>query len=129
MKILVCTDGSNHSRKAVAEAADLAEAIANCEVTVINVYNDMAFNGYIHTYKEEGEKIIAESVKVFSTKNIQVKTLLLGGNPAQTILKVAQEYDMLILGSRGRGGLKTLFLGSVSNAVLKAATRKVLIIK
>jgi nucleotide-binding universal stress UspA family protein len=129
MKILICTDGSYHSKRVVKEAADFTEAIRNCEVTVINVYNDMAFNGYVHTYKEEGEKILAESVKVFAAKNIKVKALLLGGNPIQVILQVAQEYDMLILGSRGRGGLKAMILGSVSNAVLQATNKKVLIIK
>jgi nucleotide-binding universal stress UspA family protein len=52
------------------------------------------------------------------------------GSVADTILSVAAEVDaeVLLLGTRGRGGLKSLFLGSVSHAVLHLAERPVLVV-
>ena len=75
--------------------------------------------------------MLLEAKKFFTEQIIEVKTIFKEGHPAQTIAEVANEegYDMIVIGSRGLGGLKKLFLGSVSNAVLQEATTSVLIVK
>ena len=147
MKILVCSDGSTQSRKAMEKAAKIVGESRNSEVAVIHVFEKKTTYrgvniGYQHMTQEEhdsivkaskiaGEKILAEAAQFFSEKNIPVTNILKGGHPAQIIARVANEegYDMIIIGSKGMGGLNRLFLGSVSNAVLLEAKTDVLVVK
>jgi nucleotide-binding universal stress UspA family protein len=143
MKILACTDGSEHSQKALEKAALLAEGSKNIdEVAVIYVY-DQRHDTYIpytsegsftveemenyqkrmEEQKEERKKILSDASKFFKKKNIKVHTIYKEGHPAYTIVKVAQEegFDIIVIASEGLSGLKKLFLGSVSNAVIQQA--------
>ncbi len=148
MKILVCTDGSEHSQKAIKQASVIAEGCKADEVVIINVYGQTealpfttegitgqqmeAFQKVMEEQKEQRKKILAEAEKIFKEKNIKTRSILKEGNPSNTILKVAQEegFDMVVLGNRGLGGLKKIFLGSVSNAVIQEAENcSVLVVK
>jgi len=140
MKILVCTDGSEHSQKALKQASIIAEGCNVDEVSIIHVHDpsiDTTFPYYegvtaeqmegfrkmIEEHKEERKKILSEALKVFEGKNVKTRTILKEGHPSHTIVNVAHEegFDMIVLGSRGLGGLKKIFLGSVSNAVIQEA--------
>lgn len=144
MKILVCVDGSEHSKKAVEKAAVIAEGCNVNEVTIIHVdEGKMNFStaarggeGYalsvidtdrvkemVEEHKEERNKLLQEALNVFEAKDIKARTMLKEGHPSLTIVKVAaeEEFDMIVIGSRGFGGLKKLFLGSVSNAIVQEA--------
>jgi nucleotide-binding universal stress UspA family protein len=82
--------------------------------------------------KKERNKLLTKSAKFLKENNVKTKTILKEGHPSQTIVNVAKEegFDMIILGSRGLGGLKKFFLGSVSNAVVQEAQNcSVLIVK
>ncbi len=146
MKMLVCTDGSKESIKALKEAAKIAKGCSNVnKVSVIHVYDDKVtlpgvtdgymtredFNKFAESHKEEGKRILSEAERIFAETDIEVDTILKGGHPAHTIAKVAaeEEYDTIVIGSRGMGGLKRLFLGSVSNAVLQEVKTNVLVVK
>jgi len=145
MKILVCTDGSRESRKAMEQAARIAGGCRAEEVAVLHVYDDSIimptslargisgeeYRLFLDSYKKEGRDILQDAESFFAEKAITVKTILKGGHPVQTIAKVAAEqgYDLLVIGSRGLGGLKRLFLGSVSNAVLQEAKTSILVVK
>ncbi len=141
MKILVCTDGSEHSLKALEKAAVIAEGCKAHEVAIIHVYEGkfdfsaMPFEGSItkedierfrkvqKEQEEERERILAEALEYFEAKNIKARTILTQGHPSYTIVKVAYEegFDMIVIGSRGLGGFKKFILGSVSNAVIQEA--------
>ncbi|MGV2947877.1 universal stress protein, partial [Acinetobacter sp. AGC35] len=56
---------------------------------------------------------------------------LLQGSPAEVILKYAkqQEVDVIIIGSRGLGGIREFVLGSVSHNVVQSARIPVLVVK
>ena len=149
MKILVCTDGSKESGKALEEAVRLAGSCSINEVAVIHVYEGnrdrpVIYEGYTFNReemeelkkleKQEKEKrkdILTKAGELFARNHIPVKTIFKEGHPAQTIAAVANEegYDIIVIGSRGLGGLKQLFLGSVSNAVLHEARTNVLVVK
>jgi len=147
MKILVCTDGSKHSQKALEEVSVIVKGCNVNEVAIIHVYGKfdsfpVAVEGNIphmeinrlamEAYKKKGEKILSEALKFIRRKNIKVRTILKKGHPVDTILGVAQEegFDMIVIGSRGLGGLKKLFLGSVSNAIIQEVENcSVLVIK
>ncbi|ABR47646.1 UspA domain protein [Alkaliphilus metalliredigens QYMF] len=149
MKILVCTDGSQESVKAVEEASKIADGCQVDEVSIIHVYDknfagpywsefqnvtqeDLdRFNKEVEQSKEKAKNTLLEAEKIFQAKNIKVNTILKKGNPAETIVEVATEegFDMVVLGRRGLSGLKKVFLGSVSNAVLQEIDTTVLIVK
>jgi len=145
MKILVCTDGSEQSQKALAKAATIAEGCKAEDVALIHVCegkldprfssawggknykateDDIAYlKKRYHKEKEKGEKILQAAVEFFQDKGIKAKALLKEGQPSLAIIGVASEegYDTIVIGSRGLSGLKKIFLGSVSSAVLQGA--------
>ncbi len=148
MRMLVCIDGSEHSVKAVEKAITLAEGCSNIQIAVIHVYEKKPEFAYFPDYEvgavtrdnvskaeldrfeqiqkqfeEEREEILNKAATVFEEKGMQVQKILEQGHPSETILGVAERegFDMIVIGSRGLGGLKKLFLGSVSNAVIQQA--------
>ena len=145
MKILACTDGSEQSKRALEEASKIAAGCGADEVAIIYVYEHMqAFiygssvdreikrlSDLEEQYKEEGKKIVSEALKIFEKKNIKARTIVEQGHPSEVIIKVASEggFDLIVIGSRGRGGLKKLLLGSVSSAVVHEANTDVLTVK
>lgn len=141
MKILVCTDGSEHSQKALKKASLVAERCKADEVAIIHVYEsklDLPHAAVGEAYavtdadlkyireqyvkqQEKGERILQQALKIFEDKKIPARTILKAGQPSQAIVSVAagEGFDMVFIGSRGLGGLKKMFLGSVSNAVVQ----------
>jgi nucleotide-binding universal stress UspA family protein len=150
MKLLVCTDGSPDSAKALEKAVEIAGGCRADEVTVISVIankysfpetttdrlpltsDDIKhFENILELERKEKNIMLAEAAKLFDEIKVNVNILIESGHPAETIARVAAEgnYDMIIIGSRGLGGLKKFFLGSVSNAVLQEASCSVLVVK
>jgi nucleotide-binding universal stress UspA family protein len=54
-----------------------------------------------------------------------------GGDPAETLVRMARDHDaeLLVVGSRGRSGLKSVLLGSVSRHVVSHAPCPVVVVK
>jgi nucleotide-binding universal stress UspA family protein len=150
MKIMVCVDGSKHSQKTLEKAFEIAGGCSVDEVSLINVFEkkyappkDSTGKVYLthedlkifekidEKEKEEKEKILRDSAKQFENSNIKITTILETGHPAETIVRVASEgnYDIIVIGNRGLGGLKKFLLGSVCNAVLQEAKCSVLVVK
>ncbi len=138
MKMLVCTDGSKHSLKALEKAAILAGVPELEEVAIIHVYDSAQdkpplfitsdkqgelVNKIFEEVREERQKILDDAAEYFRRKNIEPRTILADGHPAHTIVTVAREqgFDTIVIGSRGYGGLEKILLGSVSNAVVQEA--------
>ena len=61
--------------------------------------------------------------------DVKLTPLLLEGSPAWTLLDAAKDADLVVVGSRGRGGLKTLLLGSVSHVVVTHAEIPVVVVR
>jgi nucleotide-binding universal stress UspA family protein len=150
LKILVCIDGSSQSEKALGKALEIAGGCSADEVTIMTVFEDIydfpetttdrlpITHEDLKRFEKIGEKerevkkeMLEEAAQKFETLNLKVNTHLDCGHPAETIARVADEggYDMIVIGSRGLGGLKKMLLGSVSNAVLQEAKTSVLVVK
>lgn len=143
MKILVCTDGSEQSKKALEKASIIATGCNINEVAVIHVYDHKvdisslpADEGYALTEenverfkklqevnKEESKKILTDALNFLEERNIKARAISKEGYPSHTIVEVGcgEGFDMIFMGSRGIGGLKKVLLGSVSNAVVQEA--------
>lgn len=140
-KILVATDGSENANKALVESIHLAEAL-NLNIDILNVMKDIVISPYmqldsynIQTTEEiekQGQEILENALKLFGNFKGQVNTILKIGDPADTIIRESEkeEYDLIVMGSRGLGTFSRAMLGSVSNKVLNhAKTKNVLIVK
>lgn len=138
MKILVCADGSEHSKKALAQAASIADSQSIDEVAVIHVYEggQSAAPLFVISEKqenlmklvaeeltEERDKIISEALKIFENVDVKTRAIIKEGHPSHTIVSIAEKdgFNMIFIGSRGLSGLEKVFLGSVSNAVVQEA--------
>lgn len=134
--ILVAADGSDHARKAVKLAADLAQKY-DANLIALHVMSP-SYTGRIpdnlrsyarSEHIEATERDILESVGQQILRNAEtlareeglelVDTLLEIGDVAETILDVAkvQKADLIVLGSRGLGQVEGLLQGSVSYKV------------
>ena len=143
MKILVCTDGSEQSQKALEKASLIGGGCSVDEVAIIHVYeHKLDFSslprgeGYAPTQedmekfrriqeenKNESKKLLEDAEKYFEGKGMQTRKIFKEGHPAETIVEVGcgEGFDFIVIGSRGLGGLKKVMLGSVSNAVVQQA--------
>jgi nucleotide-binding universal stress UspA family protein len=76
-------------------------------------------------------KEVACARAVKEQPEIEVKTCLEKGLPSDVIMKVAkiENVDLIVLGSRGLGGITVTILGSTSQSVVHSCTRPILIVK
>jgi nucleotide-binding universal stress UspA family protein len=77
----------------------------------------------------EAEHILATALKTHDTEGLPpVRRLLFNGSPAAAILETAQGADLVVVGSRGQGGFRSLLLGSTSRQVAHHAPCPVVIV-
>jgi nucleotide-binding universal stress UspA family protein len=147
-KILVPIDGSKHSDEAVDYALDLAEKYS-AEIKLLTVAQPVVATGsmfltqlilpptstaiYVKEIEAAHKKMLAEALKkAKKTKpNINISKQLVNGRPANKIVEIANKgnFDLIVMGSRGAGGIKEFFLGSVSDRVADEARCPVLLVK
>lgn len=137
-KILVATDGSDSSMKAIDRAAELARN-NNVEIIVVNVAEDFCPIGLVEvdcdTIRElvmkESKGIIATAAGRLRDAGIKVKEVIEFGSPAETIVEIAdrEKVDEIIIASRGKHGVKKLLMGSVASRVLEWAKCPVVVVK
>jgi nucleotide-binding universal stress UspA family protein len=135
-KILVGTDGSDTASKAVAHAAEIAQA-TGAELLVLSAYPSPKADaaggtfGPATTYAgpEISRSILADAEKRLAGQ-AKVRTLMREGDPADALCDVAEEEhaDLIIVGNRGMAGAKRFILGSVPNNVSHHAPCSVLIV-
>jgi nucleotide-binding universal stress UspA family protein len=137
-RILVACDGSPHAQGALADAIELAQA-HRARLTLIAVVPVPALwvgaagglpidLGGAESPEQEYRSILDRAVAAVPA-DVPVTTLLKVGPAATAILATAGEnqQDLIVMGSRGRGDLRSLLLGSVSHAVLRSSPVPVLV--
>jgi nucleotide-binding universal stress UspA family protein len=136
-KIVIATDGSPAAADAVALGIELAAARAAVPVFVhvAPAYDIVPAGGIAPTAGAPHELSASDRAPLDAAERLAdevaltSETKLLVGDPADEIVAYADSIDaeMIVIGSRGRGGFKSALLGSVSQAVLHHAARPVLI--
>ena len=137
-KILVATDASEYSKRALKTALELARKF-NAEVELLFVMHtpvvyDSSVNMYVFSPKQieqEGDLAITKTLDGHDVGDITLIKKIMQGKPANIILKEIQEanIDLVVLGSHGYGAIAGTLLGSVSQNVLHKAKCSVLIVK
>jgi nucleotide-binding universal stress UspA family protein len=140
LDILVAIDGSEHGAAALRTAAQLAgeeharltvvtavppaPAIAQLTAGGVAALPDAA-----HLLGEAGARMTAQVEAL--PDDISVTSIVVAGQPAQVILERLREgrHDLLVMGTRGLGRVGSALLGSVSQAVLHAASVPVLVVR
>lgn len=138
--IIVGTDGSYHSRKALEWAAREA-GIRHAPLTVLTVHQAVAgyFGEPVAYPGDDGLTAMAREAARKDADEVldslgeaphpeQVTVLAVSGLPAEEILDASANADMVVLGSRGAGGFKRLLMGSVSSQVAHHAHCPVVVV-
>jgi nucleotide-binding universal stress UspA family protein len=122
-KILIATDGSPAAAEAVTVGVQLA-AEQGSAVTFVHVAGSPTPPG-----GGDGPALEA-AVALAREANVPAETVTVSGDAADEIVAYADtiDADMIVHGSRGRGAVKGLLLGSVSSGVLHEARRPVLVV-
>jgi nucleotide-binding universal stress UspA family protein len=138
MKILLATDGSEHS---VGAAQFLArfDLSALDRVTVLHVVPDIPFRhageSQFAALMEIGEEIapgiVDATAGYLKDQRANISTAVTTGHPAEAILAVAMQAnsDLIVMGSRGMKTMGSLLLGSVTRAVAINSPHPVLVVK
>ena len=142
MKILVAVDGSKFSMHAVKYAAKLVESLLpdSNAITLISVHDDI---GLRHAKTFVGRDVVADYLRELSDKDLKPAQKILDtagvkhdmvvktGKVAQEIIDCAKsgKFDLIVLGSKGRGAMADLIIGSVAQRVLTMSQTPVLLVK
>jgi nucleotide-binding universal stress UspA family protein len=123
MKILVGIDGSEHSKWALIEAINVAKKFSGF-IKVITVYKQ--------GMDKEAEKVLEEAEEYLKKEKIDhCSSSILGSNPSRALINVAkhENFDLIVVGSRGLGSAASFLLGSVSRKVVSKSHCDVLVVK
>jgi nucleotide-binding universal stress UspA family protein len=139
--LLVAFDGSSHAQRALAEAQDLAQVTAG-RLTVMTVVPEPSTWALSSGYGAAVnlDELMAEIEREYQTMldsaldtiadDVPVNKILTRGPAGPSIVAEASanDHDLIVMGSRGRGELRSLLLGSVSHHVLQASRVPVLVV-
>lgn len=81
------------------------------------------------SFERVAQETQSNALKGVPTEDVRISGEVLQGPPASVLLEAAQDADLLVVGSRGRGGFTGLLLGSVSTQLVHHATCPVLIVR
>lgn len=140
--IVVGVDGSKHGEAALGFAAQEA-ALRGARLLIVcaweipmmiepvGVYSAESFEGLRDNAESVAESIVQAAVARVAELHplVACEGKAIEGQPAAILLKEAQDADMIVVGSRGRGGFASLLLGSVSRQVVHHASCPVVVVR
>ncbi|MGE0311968.1 MAG: universal stress protein [Lautropia sp.] len=141
MKILVAIDGSENALRALDYAIGLAGKLSGkAELVLINVHDDAALHS---ASKALGSKAVkdyladlskeqlADAVAKAAASGLEHQTVIATGPISATIVNEAdaRQVDLIVLGTKGRGGLRDWLIGSVAQRVSASGSIPVLLVK
>lgn len=143
LHVLLCTDGSKQATDAARQARVLLNPAVVGAITVLTVINPVrSVSAYANLAPSVWQELdradhaaaraaLADARAVLAGSEVTVHELTAEGDPANEILRVAREQNvgLIVIGSRGWGGVRSALLGSVSDRVLHGAHCPVLVVR
>lgn len=137
--VVVGVDGSPVSEQAVAVAFDEA-SLRGVPLVALHAWNDDTYGSMYSTNRylaewdsvESGEQLIlAERLAGWQEKypDVEVQREVVRDRPRHALLKLSATAQLVVVGSRGRGGFRGMLLGSTSHALVQHAQCPVLVVR
>jgi len=143
-RILVPVDGSKTSDLGLQEAIRLAR-VTGGKLRILHVIDDLSFALALDAYaggtgewlaemRQQGQKLLDHAVGIAAEAGIQAEGALrerLAGKLVEAVVAETTGWpaDLIVLGTHGRRGLGRLMMGSDAEAILRAATIPVLLVR
>jgi nucleotide-binding universal stress UspA family protein len=140
-QIVVGVDGSEASQAALHWAYDEA-AHHNASLTAVATWHPPALpmsppygslppEGYETQPEREARDLLERLTGELEPREpaVDVRISISKGNPAKVLIDMSQGADLVVVGSRGRGGFAGMLLGSVSNHVVAHAACPVVVLR
>jgi nucleotide-binding universal stress UspA family protein len=144
-KLLIAYDGSDASRKAIDVAVQCstkedqivmltvipAELIESTFTNMLLPTIDLSEVVKQGSFKEKAMETVSKVAKDLECKVAKVEVTVEAGDPADEILLVAKKYDvdLIVLGYKGYGKEGRFLLGSVTDKVVRHASKSVLVVR
>ncbi|MCI5837289.1 MAG: universal stress protein [Veillonellaceae bacterium] len=142
--VMLPADGSENGIRALHHAIELVR-LSKGTLTICHVANVVSVisgfdqipngTGYVseqiaEDMEAKGKEILARLVEMVP-EDIPVETIFEVGSPGPTLTAIAEnsDIDLIVMGSRGLGPIKGIFMGSVSSYIVSHAKCPVLIVK
>jgi nucleotide-binding universal stress UspA family protein len=140
MKVLLAVDGSPDTKRMLAYLATHEDLLGvSPKLVVLNVQPAVPGGASKFVSKEtvldyhrtEAEGVLAPVTKFLDRHEMSYTSSYRVGHAADEILRMAKKtkVDLIVMGSRGRGGIGSLLLGSVAQNVLAAAEVPVMVVR
>ncbi len=146
MKIILATDGSEFSYEAAKKCCEMLSIEEDTEIMVLCVVETITpaepfgmTDEYFAIAQKAAHEVASDIVEdtrqtmysVINKENFFIDTKTVSGRPKQTIVDEAEEWgaDLVVVGSHGRGFWGRVFLGSVSDAVVRHAHCSVMVVR
>lgn len=140
LRILVAVDGSAWSLRAVEHVLRLRDAQCLVEPHLLNVQMPLesghvrmfiAHDAIEEYYRDEGLAALKDASAALAAAGQPCTTHIAVGHLAETIVRYAAEmgFDLIVMGTHGRGGLGRSLMGSVASGVIRNATVPVTVVK
>ncbi|KAA9152167.1 universal stress protein [Amycolatopsis acidicola] len=136
--VVVGVDGSPTSERALAVAFDEASWLG-VPLVAVHAWNDVDYlSGLSADYPlpepgsgNEEQRVLAESMAGWQEKypDVHIERVIARDRPRTLLLEQSQQAQLVVVGSRGRGGFTGLLLGSTSQALLHHAGCPVLVVR
>ena len=138
MEIVVGIDGSVTSNEALDFACEEAK-LRQANLKIVHAWDlvydsDVEFSGADFRFQIEtqAQSLLDAAAKHASDRcgdHVTITKRLIPGSAAPALLEEAKNADLIVVGSRGRGGFASLILGSTSHQVLNHARSPVVVVR
>ncbi len=141
IKIMVATDGSEHVKKAIATAIEIAK-LSEAKLFAVYVMADDEFSvsyqksaelerTFLDYFRNEGKEAAAYVETAGKAENVEVESVILEGRPAHEIVNFAERngIDLIVMGTHGKSAIERFLLGSVAENVVRHSKKAVLVVR
>lgn len=134
LPVLLGIDGSPASEKATAFAFDEASR-RGADLVALHAWSDVAVFPILgmdwQQYEQQGHEILAERLAGWQERypDVHVRRRIVCDKPARWLIDESRQCQLVVVGSRGRGGVASLLLGSVSTTVAESALAPVAVVR
>jgi nucleotide-binding universal stress UspA family protein len=140
MKILLPVDGSEVALKAVRTAIALTRKGLQAQMVLANVQDPASLYEIVmspdpkvleNVREGAGAYLLEGAEALLKQAGVPYECEVASGDPGHTIIDIVERFgcDMVLMGSHGKGGLRSALLGSVLQAVVHAAHVPVMLVK